>query len=334
MQFGCSTDTAWIARDLSAGLLALLDSLDGTRTHAEVLSHAGTFGVGAAEATRFLGALGRAGVIEDAGLATPGLRELAVTERQRLGPELAALSLAHRPPGTAARLLERRNLARVEITGTASIAPLLAALLSSAGIGDVSATSSEPITVYDVLPGGATSADVGQPLHAVAAARVEAARMAPPVQRADRPPPDLRILVARAPIIDPQSAADGGADGVPLLAVHARDLTGVVGPLVIPGVSACLHCLDLHRADRDPQWPVVAAQLAARRSAATQPVALLAVLAAHAVTQSLAYIDGAARLTTRNGTLELSAPEWNVRRRGWLPHADCGCVSSVMDATA
>ena len=35
----------------------------------------------------------------------------------------------------------------------------------------------------------------------------------------------------------------------------------MVGPLVLPGATPCLTCLDLHRVDRDRGWPVVAAQL-------------------------------------------------------------------------
>ena len=41
--------------------------------------------------------------------------------------------------------------------------------------------------------------------------------------------------------------------------------SGVVGPLVYPGRTACLGCLDLHRAATStPRWPAVAAQLAGR----------------------------------------------------------------------
>ncbi len=43
--------------------------------------------------------------------------------------------------------------------------------------------------------------------------------------------------------------------------VRVRDGTGLVGPLVIPGMTSCLRCADLHRSDRDAAWPAVAAQL-------------------------------------------------------------------------
>ena len=49
------------------------------------------------------------------------------------------------------------------------------------------------------------------------------------------------------------------AAGVPHLPVRVRDGTGLVGPLVIPGVTSCLGCADLHRSERDAAWPAVAA---------------------------------------------------------------------------
>ena len=43
--------------------------------------------------------------------------------------------------------------------------------------------------------------------------------------------------------------------GVPHLVATVRGQTGIVGPLVVPGVTSCLRCADLHRRDADPRWP-------------------------------------------------------------------------------
>ena len=51
------------------------------------------------------------------------------------------------------------------------------------------------------------------------------------------------------------------AGASPHLPVRVRDGIGLVGPLVIPGVTSCLGCADLHRSDRDAAWPAIAAQL-------------------------------------------------------------------------
>ena len=49
---------------------------------------------------------------------------------------------------------------------------------------------------------------------------------------------------------------------------------GLVGPLVVPGVTSCLTCADLHRADRDSAWPAVAMQLRGVIGNADRPTVL------------------------------------------------------------
>ena len=81
------------------------------------------------------------------------------------------------------------------------------------------------------------------------------------------------------------------AAGTAHLPVRLRDGTGVVGPLVLPGRSACLRCLELHRSACDAGWPAVAAQLVGHAGAADPSCA--AATAALAVAQALAALDGA-----------------------------------------
>jgi bacteriocin biosynthesis cyclodehydratase domain-containing protein len=118
-------------------------------------------------------------------------------------------------------------------------------------------------------------------------------------------------------------------DRVPHLAVSADEAIGVVGPLVIPGRTACLRCMDLTRAERDPAWPLILAQLEGRESnpcACDAPLA--AAVAAQAAAQVLAFIDRAvAADPVVNGTLELVLPGWQWRRRTWPRHPDCSCGS-------
>ena len=116
-------------------------------------------------------------------------------------------------------------------------------------------------------------------------------------------------------------------DNVPHLMAAASEAIGVVGPLVLPGGTACLRCLDLTRAERDPAWPLILAQLGG--GGADPPACdtvLAAAVAAQATAQALAFIDrpGSASAVI-NGTLELVLPDWRWRRRTWVPHDRCGC---------
>ena len=62
---------------------------------------------------------------------------------------------------------------------------------------------------------------------------------------------------------DPRMLRELHAARIPHLPVRVRDGTGLVGPLVLPGVTSCLRCADLHRSDRD-------AALARRRRTAAR----------------------------------------------------------------
>jgi len=116
-------------------------------------------------------------------------------------------------------------------------------------------------------------------------------------------------------------------EGVPHLAAAASEAIGVVGPLVLPGGTACLRCLDLTRAERDPAWPLILAQLTGGGADPPACDTVLAVaVAAQAAAQAMAFIDRpVSPSAVTNGTLELVLPDWRWRRRTWMPHDRCGC---------
>lgn len=142
--------------------------------------------------------------------------------------------------------------------------------------------------------------------------------------------PDLAILAGRASL-DLRAALMRAR--IPHLAASADEAIGVVGPLVIPGQTACLRCLDLTRADRDPAWPLILAQLDGRQPdppACDAPLA--AGVAAQAAAQALTFIDRAVAATAvTNGTLELVLPGWQWRRRTWPRRQGCSCSSNKFE---
>jgi hypothetical protein len=146
--------------------------------------------------------------------------------------------------------------------------------------------------------------------------------------RSERPVPasrpDLAVLVG---FHDRDLASRLVRLGVAHLAVTAQEAIGVVGPLVRPGQTACLRCLDLTRSALDPAWPLILAQITGR---APQPAAcdaaLAAAVAAQAAAQVLAFLDrDLTALAAENGTLELVQPGWQWRRRTWPPQPGCSC---------
>ncbi|WP_328352678.1 TOMM precursor leader peptide-binding protein [Mycobacterium sp. NBC_00419] len=138
------------------------------------------------------------------------------------------------------------------------------------------------------------------------------------------------VVLADYLVADPRVVRDLHATGVPHLPVRVRDGAGLVGPLVIPGVTSCLACADLHRADRDAAWPAVAAQLRDVTGTADHPTVLATVAVALA---QLQRIITAVRGTeaagdppaTLNTTLEVDVSKNTISARRWSRHPRCQC---------
>jgi bacteriocin biosynthesis cyclodehydratase domain-containing protein len=285
--------------------------------------------VPAAAAERVLAVLAAAGVLDD----FPGrlLASLPPQLRDRLAPEMATAALAHAEGDGGARTLARRRGAYVRVHGAGRTGACVASFLAASGVGHVSCTDPSPASPADLAPAGLILADLGSPREEGAARAV--ARCAPEVLTSDDGAvPDLVILTG---LTLPGLTSQLIRDRVPHLALRTGEAIGVVGPLVRPGRSACLHCVDLRKADADPLWPKILAQ--ATFAAGPGPVACDTVLAAMTATlaaaQALAFLDRPDRVpVTADGTLELVLPDWQWRRRTWRPHPACWCGASNGDA--
>jgi hypothetical protein len=241
----------------------------------------------------------------------------------RLQAELAALTVRHGQ--AAADVLHARRDRAVAVLGDGRGGPQLAAVLGAAGIGRVWLSDPGNVRLHQAAPGGVRPADEGQSLAAATARAITTA--APEVDTTALPiggQPDLVVLAQDSPIDDERREALH-ARGCAHLPVRLGPGFGVVGPLVIPGLTACLRCTDLHRLDRDPAWRSLAVQLGiSRRSAAACEVALATTITGLAALQVLSFLDGEDPATI-DGTLELHLPSWQVRRRSWPAHPDCPC---------
>lgn len=134
--------------------------------------------------------------------------------------------------------------------------------------------------------------------------------------------PDLVVLTDTV-AVDPVLTAALARAGQTHLHVHCRDGRVVVGPTVVPGHTACLRCTDLYRADRDPLWPVVAAQLLGRSPGAEVPA--LTAAAALVLAEVAATREPDAPLQTLGASVEINPAEGLWRRREWPAHLRCSC---------
>lgn len=97
----------------------------------------------------------------------------------------------------------------------------------------------------------------------------------------------------------------------------------VVGPLVVPGRTACVRCLDAHRTDTDPRWPLVLAQLGSAPPPPVRDPALWQLALAWAARDVLRHVEGE-EASTWSATVRVG-PDLEPVRRAWLRHPRCGC---------
>lgn len=116
----------------------------------------------------------------------------------------------------------------------------------------------------------------------------------------------------------------------PRLHVAVWDLYAVVGPLVVPGLTSCLHCHHLHRRDADRHWPMRSAQWANFTGAAVEGRhrALVSNAARIAALMLTAWSDSRGQPDPRwfNCAYRIDSAEINadVLPRPW--HPLCGCA--------
>ena len=256
----------------------------------------------------------------------PAQRPCDAPPLPRLGGELAALAGRH--GDRAATVLAGRAARTVELHGNAAITAHLAAVLAAAGVGRVRCVGSGSALLRHAVPGGVSPTDEGDDLATAMAAAVS--RAAPEDGPAGDPDAaaDLLVLAGAGPVSDDRRGALH-AGRVAHLVVDVTADRGVVGPLVLPGLTSCLRCADLHRRDRDPAWPVLAVQLAvgAARAPATG-AALGTTVAGVAAAQILGYLDGE-DCAVVEGSLEICPPDWRVRRRSRIAHPECDCLAGT-----
>jgi len=131
-------------------------------------------------------------------------------------------------------------------------------------------------------------------------------------------------------VSDPHLVRELQAASVPHMAVRVRDGAGLVGPLVIPGVTSCLACADMHRADRDSAWPAVAAQLRDVIGNADRATVLAtAALALGQVQRIIVAVRGEEGAgtppATFDTTLEIDVNTNTITHRRWSRHPLCDC---------
>ncbi len=223
LQLGVEPGHAVVLRD-SSTVQALLRQLDGAQAREQLLDRTDD----PRTAAETLDALVAAGAVIDADelRATPASDELTHL-------------LCGRDSATAQRLVRTRRASTVALAAAGAgpsavdVLTRAGALLTASGVGCLVTDTA----VADRIPSGGWRHALPGPGTA----------------------PDV-VLLAGSPVTGP-AAESLVAAGTAHLALSLVDGVAVVGPLVRPGRSACVGCVDRARAIRDPAWPALVHQL-------------------------------------------------------------------------
>lgn len=336
LQYGVTPAHAVLLGPVDDTTAALVDRMDGTRSIEQLRAEAGSLGLDPAATDQIVSRLTDAGVLDD----NSADRRAAAEVSDALRPDLAALSVMHREPGGGLRRLVARRDTSVQVRGAGRVGALVAATLSAAGVGRVDVVDGGHVQPWDTMPGGLSADRVGERRDSAARRAVHHVR---PWRSRARPGVSLVVMTPRdgldAYAPDPAAAEPFVEAGTPHLYGGVVEGTGVIGPLVRPGVSPCAECLLRGRAEREPSWPLVVGQwrtTGRRRSGVGAcDTALATTVAGATASYALNFLDGDGDGACADGyRLCLTLPHLLPRTERFAAHPECPCGAASAAATS
>ncbi|QDP96461.1 hypothetical protein FOE78_11585 [Microlunatus elymi] len=301
LQIGLGPDAGLVLSGAPTGLRAVLALVDGNHGRSQILAAARRSDIEPELIDRILRSLSSAGLLID-----------------NTSAPAAAIDLSRQ---------------RIRLVGAGRLGRAVATALLEAQVGSLFLVDGDPIdpAVYP-RPGLASSAaqalqSVLQHLpdrdHTDGLPCATEVRVVGHWTKPEHLSPDLTVIATDRAEPDRAIGEDYTRIDHPHLFVRPL-LDGVlVGPFVRPGRGPCLRCTDLTRRDADEAWPLLLAQLCRTR---LPVLPLLATWAGTTAVGQLAHHLAGGVPSTASGTLELVAPECELRYRSWPMHPSCGCA--------
>ncbi|NMR29874.1 ThiF family adenylyltransferase [Crystallibacter degradans] len=261
--------------------------------------------------------------------------QLSGLRLDRLAPDRAHWSAVYSVDSSS--LLADRARAAVHLIGLGRTGGAVACALAAAGVGTLLLEDRASVGPADVGSGAFRLADVG--LNRAQAVRKMIRNIDPTVsthilsnsmdpEAAAGRPRFLNLVIYTDRDVPNARISRGLSEGDnPHLSLLLRERDALIGPLVVPGQSACLDCLDRHHAQTDPDWYELCSQVhgASAETGAVDEVAQSVAAAGLASLQSLLFLDGRNRPAAWSAVLQLRSVDGAVGRHEYRPHPECAC---------
>ena len=236
LQLGLSPDTGVVLDGLSDAEIAVAESLDGSLDLQALYAAAAAAGVASDRVSVLMTTLDEHHLLVDPATDRAWLSPVNQVRRYPLRPDTTATAIAaaYRLSGDGLDHVAARSTQHVVISGEGELPCALADLLRAGGIGQVSVGASAVDTLDLELRG-----------HPADGRRRTLGLTADPPAR-----PDLVVLTAMG-AIHAEAGEPWLRRGIPHLPLVVQAHRVQVGPLITGQKGPCLHCMDLHRRDRD-----------------------------------------------------------------------------------
>ncbi len=141
--------------------------------------------------------------------------------------------------------------------------------------------------------------------------------------------PPYAVLVVAVGEFDRDRVDELSRLDTPHLLLQVNEGIVSLGPFVVPGLTACLRCVDAHRGETDPRRALVVEQYVgaagSRADGVPQPIdpALMTAALAWAVRDLVSFVDDEVP-TTWSASVRFG-PGMHQTQRAWERHQRCGC---------
>ncbi|MDR2253096.1 MAG: ThiF family adenylyltransferase [Bifidobacteriaceae bacterium] len=269
-------------------------------------------------ADQLIRALAEAGLLESAPRSCSAELRVRPELRDLLAAEADSRSLVE---ANGWQRLARRQAQCVSVYGLGRTGALVALGLANAGVGHLQLCDPKPVAPRDRGPVFGHR-DVGLPRADALAPRLRELGCATRVLGKWRRP-HAAVLVDYE-VADPNRSAFMARHGVPHLSVVVGELEIACGPWVGAGAGACLRCVRLWAAERDPAWPSLATQRFSRSAVAGrgEDPCLASTAAGLAVGQVLQGLAGDTP-STAGRAMTVALPAYSIGWSDVRPHPTC-----------